>query len=131
MTATLLGRALVAAMMMLGATVTSAAAETDRAPSSFVTLSVRDDHNGAIRTTTLACHPTGGTHPQATGACASLTAARGEFGSLQPQTSQCPLIFKPVTVGANGTWRDEPLRYTKTFSNSCSATAQTEGVFDF
>lgn len=93
----------------------------------------RDRVTPSFRAAVLSCGPTGGTHPNAEGACASLKRADGNFGSLRSEnaTSMCPLIYQPVTVTAKGTWHNKPVEFTKTYSNDCTLKAQTGEVFDF
>lgn len=131
MNRTPLTRAVFAATVLTGSVLTSTPAQAEMArPNNFVTLSVQDGA-GNLRTTTLGCHPTRGMHPRAEQACETLTAAKGEFDALEPQTAQCPMIYRPVNVAARGIWRNESLDYTASFSNDCVARAQTGGVFDF
>ncbi|GAA3728628.1 SSI family serine proteinase inhibitor [Salinactinospora qingdaonensis] len=80
----------------------------------------------------LTCLPTGGTHPTADEACASLTAVWGRFKSLPAEQGVfCPMHYAPVTAEAHGTWAGNPVDYEETFSNACVAGVQTDGVFDF
>lgn len=131
MTMKFLGRILLAFAVLAGITVPAAAANAEPMPASFVHLTVRDDHSGGFHTTSLTCQPSGGHHPKADQACESLFEARGKFDSLRSQKAQCPLIYKPVTVSAHGSWQQTPIHFTKTFSNACVAKSQTEAIFDF
>ncbi|WP_026449233.1 SSI family serine proteinase inhibitor [Actinopolyspora mortivallis] len=79
----------------------------------------------------LRCDPAGGTHPRATVACEQLAAVHGEFESLRAGKAKpmCPLVYRPVTVTATGTWKNSPVRYSQTYSNACEMRAYTGKVF--
>jgi Subtilisin inhibitor-like len=98
---------------------------------SALTLSVRVSGE-KTRTRTLRCDPPGGTHPRATGACADLTAAKGDPGAIKPkQDVMCTMIYRPATATAKGTWRGRVVKFTHTYSNSCVLGTQTGAVFQF
>ncbi|GAB3277244.1 SSI family serine proteinase inhibitor [Parasphingorhabdus pacifica] len=127
-------RIALAATTMLGAALVPVAVNAEPAgpPASFVSLAVHDNGRGnPLRTATLACEPTGGTHPHATNACGSLEAAGGDPNGLRHEHTMCTLDYQPVTLTAHGNWQGEPLHFEKTYSNICTAKAQTEQVFDF
>ncbi|CAL9416404.1 subtilase-type protease inhibitor [Streptomyces sp. enrichment culture] len=81
---------------------------------------------------TLECQPPGGTHPDAVGACAKLSAAAGDFDKLVPTGAMgCQGLHDPVTVSARGTWLGGEVAWSKTFGNSCEAITATNFVFRF
>ncbi|WP_243727410.1 SSI family serine proteinase inhibitor [Actinocrispum wychmicini] len=80
---------------------------------------------------TLACEPTGGTHPTRDDACAVLAKAGGDFNRIEPLHRMCTLNYAPVRASAHGTWRGRPVDWTAMFPNDCAAGSQTDLVFDF
>ncbi|KAK9768158.1 hypothetical protein K7432_001405 [Basidiobolus ranarum] len=80
---------------------------------------------------TLNCHPTGGSHPHAKQACSALDKAEGDFEKLHNSGGICNFIFDPVTVTAKGRGFGKKVNFKKTFSNSCVADGETDGVFKF
>lgn len=86
---------------------------------------------GRVSAASLTCDPTGGTHPKAAEACATLTAAHGDISRIKPRLQRCTMIYAPVDVAAFGTWHGEPVTFHATFPNRCSADAQTASVFGF
>lgn len=111
------------------------ASTTQAAPASVLNLSVAADarSNRQPRSVVLSCEPAGGTHPKAEQACAELDRANGRFGSLRSgnENAMCPLVYRPVTVTATGTWRGKPVEHKQTYSNACTLRAYTGAVFDF
>lgn len=84
------------------------------------------------RQVTLECEPTGGTHPTAADACAALLAVGGQFDKLQPNGNPaCPPVWMPTTVTVTGTWRLQPVYFTKTYSSDCDAGVRSAFVFRF
>ncbi|MFE5208739.1 SSI family serine proteinase inhibitor [Streptomyces sp. NPDC056600] len=84
------------------------------------------------RQVTLQCEPTGGTHPTAADACAQLLAVDGQFDKLQPVGSAaCPPVWMPTTVTVTGTWRLQPVYWTKTYGSDCDAGFRSGYVFRF
>ncbi|NHD18663.1 MULTISPECIES: SSI family serine proteinase inhibitor [unclassified Actinopolyspora] len=85
------------------------------------------------RTALLHCDPAGGTHPEAAAACEQLDAVQGRLGSLRAgkEKPMCPLVYRPVTVKATGTWKNSPVQYSQKYSNSCEMKAYTGAVFNF
>ncbi|WP_269855431.1 SSI family serine proteinase inhibitor [Streptomyces sp. RPT161] len=79
----------------------------------------------------LLCGPAGGTHPSPQAACTALEDARGHFRRLRRATRLCPMVVDPVTVRAHGHWWGRPVRFRRTYVNSCVAARQTGGVFAF
>lgn len=130
----LIARTVLAATTMFGAALVPAAVNAEPAgpPASYVSLAIHDNgRGGETRTTTLYCDPTGGTHPHASEACASLEAAGGDPAALRQAHTMCTLDYQPVTLTAHGNWKNRPVHFEKTYSNSCTAKAETEQVFDF
>lgn len=110
----------------------AAGAESAAPPDSFLTLAVHENGREASpRTATLACYPTGGTHPHADEACKSLASVGGDINALPREQKMCTMEYQPVTLTAHGTWRGKPTRFEKSYSNRCVAAAQTEKVFAF
>ncbi|WP_448316663.1 SSI family serine proteinase inhibitor [Streptomyces sp. CO7] len=84
------------------------------------------------RQVTLQCEPSGGTHPAAADACAKLLAVGGQFDKLQPVGNlACPPVWMPTTVTVTGTWRLQPVYWTKTYSSDCDAGVRSDYVFRF
>ncbi|MBB4932113.1 hypothetical protein F4561_002933 [Lipingzhangella halophila] len=114
------------------ATGAPSALASDAPNSARVHLSVTGNGEGAEPSATyLVCFPSGGTHPRAEEACATLDEAGGKFADLPAREGVCTLVYRPVTATAKGHWRGEPVNYEQTFGNSCLAADQTNGVFDF
>lgn len=88
-------------------------------------------YGAVVRTASLTCHPTGGTHPHAAGACAALDRAGGEPGLLSGQSGICPMIYSPVTAVAYGHWGMRPVRFEKTYTNGCYLQHALTPVYDF
>lgn len=84
-----------------------------------------------LRRATLTCSPPGGTHKQASSACAALTKARGDFAALRVSNGACTMQYQPVTVTAAGNWRDKKVSYQRTFGNACVLAVETGPVFRF
>ncbi|MEU9577167.1 SSI family serine proteinase inhibitor [Streptomyces chilikensis] len=80
---------------------------------------------------TLECEPTGGTHPTAEDACGRLVAVDGQFDKLPLLGPACPPVWAPVTVTVTGTWRLQPVSFTKTYSSDCDAGVRSTHVFRF
>jgi hypothetical protein len=122
------GLAVLVAVAGVGVASPAASAVPSR---SSLTLSVRVSGEKA-RTTTLRCEPPGGSHPNATSACADLTVAKGDPGSIRPkQGIMCTMIYRPATAIATGTWRGRVVKFTHTYSNSCLLGVKTGAVFQF
>ncbi|QGK71230.1 protease inhibitor [Allosaccharopolyspora coralli] len=130
-----IGGTVLAAAAVVGAALipaTAHAGPAEPAELSVMHLSVTNQAKiTESRSTLLTCGPAGGTHANAAQACAALDEAAGNFQDLQAQSTQCPLIYEPVTVTAKGTWKNAPVEFTHEFANSCVLAAQTEGVYDF
>ncbi|NYH79487.1 hypothetical protein FHR84_002825 [Actinopolyspora biskrensis] len=85
------------------------------------------------KTALLHCDPAGGTHPEAAAACEQLDAVQGRLGSLRAgkEKPMCPLVYRPVTVTATGTWKNSPVQHSQRYSNACEMKAYTGAVFNF
>lgn len=56
-------------------------------------VTVRDSAGAAPKTWTLTCDPPGGSHPQASAACAQLAAATSDPFAQTPKGMACSMIF--------------------------------------
>jgi len=126
MTLTRLGGVLAAVALSFVAT-GSASASTD----SFLALTIASPE-GPATTVELTCDPAGGSHPDATTACAELLAVAGNFDELAgEQTTACTMEYRPVIVNADGRWHGRPVYWGHRFSNACTMTSATGTVFRF
>ncbi|MDR7301195.1 SSI family serine proteinase inhibitor [Haloactinomyces albus] len=141
----LFGRTLIATTAIAAATLASTGASAAPLPSASSEPSVQ--HSASVlhltvdrgtgsdpyRAVVLTCGPAGGTHPKAASACENLDRAGGKFSGLRAgrDNAMCPLVYRPVTVTATGTWEGTPVKHEKTYSNACVLTAHTGPVFDF
>ncbi|MER5864940.1 SSI family serine proteinase inhibitor [Kitasatospora sp. NPDC002040] len=84
----------------------------------------------AARTTLDCTTRPGGSHPVPAKACAALAEADGDLDRLTglPGTA-CSALYDPVTATAEGTWRGIPVKWARTFGNSCALRAATAPVF--
>ena len=97
-----------------------------------LTIHEGEDVSGAILSQViLTCCPLGGTHPHLADAYSAITAVDGKFENLPIIPGICPEIFAPVTVEATGVWDEQPVAYSRTFTNHCRANRGTNNVFDF
>ncbi|HJX22020.1 MAG TPA: SSI family serine proteinase inhibitor, partial [Steroidobacteraceae bacterium] len=64
-------------------------------------------------------------------ACEALRSVDGEFGRITSRPQICTMIYQPVDVTANGTWRGKPVKFAATYASRCSADADSRGIFDF
>lgn len=80
-----------------------------------------DAGDGATPVTwTLTCDPAGGTHPDATAACAALEAAAEEALAPVPDDAICTQIWGgPQTATLTGVWRGEPVEASFNRLNGC------------
>ena len=83
---------------------------------------------GSAATKTLRCDPDGGTLRSAARACAQLAGADGHVSRIPPENGPCTMEHAPVRVRADGRWRGEPRRFSRTYSNRCVAVRETGGV---
>ncbi|MEU4161938.1 SSI family serine proteinase inhibitor [Actinoplanes sp. NPDC026670] len=79
----------------------------------------------------LTCAPTGGAHPKAAEACATLRGAGGDPANLKGGDSLCIMLYQPVTASVKGTWRGKTVKWRQTFGNSCEMTRATGVLFAF
>jgi hypothetical protein len=99
------------------------------ATSLTLTVAVLD---GDAETVQLACEPAGGSHPNASRACANIVAAQGDFDELADDgTTACTMEYQPVVAIAEGTWRGEPVSWQREFGNGCTLRTATGTVFLF
>ncbi|WP_369208798.1 SSI family serine proteinase inhibitor, partial [Streptomyces sp. PU-14G] len=79
---------------------------------------------------TLNCFPSSGsTHPRPAQACETLSRVRGDVAAVRPHNRPCPMVSRPVTAVAEGTWRGVPRGFAHTYPNRCAAEAGSAGVF--
>ncbi|MFC4589304.1 subtilase-type protease inhibitor [Sphaerisporangium corydalis] len=73
------------------------------------------------RVVLLRCSPVvGGTHPQASAACAVLRQVGGDLSRLRgPAGRACTFDYRPVTVSATGRWEGRPISFVSTYGNPC------------
>lgn len=101
-------------------------------PDTSLTLTVAAP-DGDAESVELTCAPAGGSHPNATSACAEILAAQGDFDGLpgDPEQTACTMVYQPVTAVAEGTWRGEPVSWAHEFGNACTLRSATGTVFLF
>lgn len=140
----LLGRTLLATTALVGATLAPVSASAETLPTatgepaaeravSIMHLTVdRGTGSDPYRSALLTCQPAGGTHPEPAMACESLAEAGGNFEALRTgnENALCPLVYRPVTVTATGTWKNTSIKYEQTYPNACVLAAYTGPVFD-
>ncbi|NYI93912.1 hypothetical protein HNR12_000189 [Streptomonospora nanhaiensis] len=117
---------------LAAATLASTPAQAAAEPRSRLELTVENGDASTRTSTTLDCHPAGGTHPEAARACAALETAGGDFdrlGTARQQQVVCTLQYDPVRLSATGTWKGRPVEWQKEFGNACEAQGATDGVF--
>ena len=88
-----------------------------------LTVTVRDAGSGADGTYELSCHPAGGDHPDAGGACAALDRGtrwgKDTFAPV-PQDSFCTMQYGgPATAHVTGTWAGRPVDARYDRSDGC------------
>ncbi|WP_326596685.1 SSI family serine proteinase inhibitor [Streptomyces brevispora] len=120
------------ALLTLGAAVPAGAAPPP-APDRGVLLTVSGSENTWIRGVVLHCPPgPDDRHPDATGACAAIDEADGDFGALPGDPHPCTYEYDPVTVTAEGVRTGEVIAHWRhTFPNACLMDASTGPVFRF
>ena len=132
-TATAVRRAARAGLTVAAVLLLAAAAPAPTGPSTgdhlFLMVTKGDGRSGDTRGTLLLCDPPQG-HGRAAEACAQLTAADGDIGSLPAAADvYCTMLYAPVTAQASGEWNGRPVEYRQTFSNGCVMAARTGAVF--
>lgn len=85
----------------------------------------------AAKTVVLRCKPPRGAHPHAAQACRDLTRAGGDLDALPDSGGICTAIYAPVTATAAGRWGTRPVKWSKTFANTCRMKHSTARVFTF
>ncbi|WP_151775348.1 SSI family serine proteinase inhibitor [Streptomyces abyssomicinicus] len=115
------------------ASVPSGASAGAASPTNLVITKTGTSWSGpAVEQVTLLCEPTGGSHPTAEDACTKLAAVGGQFDKLPHATGiACPPVWMPVTVTVTGTWRLQPVDFTRTYSSDCVASTASNYVFRF
>lgn len=98
------------------------------APGARLTVTVKPA-SGPVWSARLTCDPTGGDHPYAADACATLAQARGNPRRIQPRDGMCTMEYAPATAGLNGRWHGRQVRYRETFGNACVLALATGAVF--
>lgn len=88
-----------------------------------LTVTVRDAGSGADGTFEVDCHPSRGTHPDASGACAALERntrwGKDTFAPV-PEGSVCTMLYGgPATAHVTGTWAGRPVDARFDRSNGC------------
>ncbi|MZD07874.1 protease inhibitor protein [Streptomyces sp. SID5785] len=103
------------------------------APSDLVLAVGRGDDAASAtveRAATLTCAPRpGGTHPDASRACAELASVGGRFGELARPVSDgfCTKEWAPVTLSAAGVWEGRRVTWSATYANGCTLRAALSG----
>ncbi|MFE9428204.1 SSI family serine proteinase inhibitor [Kitasatospora sp. NPDC006697] len=97
---------------------------------SELTLTLTAADGSPLGRTVLLCHPSGGGHPQAAGACAALDRADGDPDRLAGSPGMlCYQLYAPVTAAATGRWLDREVRWSKRFGNVCELHSKTDPAF--
>ncbi|AXK36805.1 hypothetical protein DVA86_33935 [Streptomyces armeniacus] len=89
-----------------------------------LSVSVTDSADRAMDGSfTLACHPSGGDHPEAREACAAIDKAARKGTDVfapVPKDAQCTMVYGgPVTARVTGTWRGKPVDARFSRANGC------------
>lgn len=88
--------------------------------------------SGTTISSTVACEPVSGTHPNAAAVCDALSKVDGDFTKIpRSKGMACSDDFKPVTVTAQGDWHGKAVNFTHTYSNRCYANIAMGKIFDF
>ncbi len=99
-------------------------------PSSTIVLTTSSEAEG-VRSVSLHCEPSGGTHPLARAACDDLLRSGGDVQAVQDSDSLCTFDYRPVHVTATGSWRGEPRSFDHVYPNACAMRVDTGAVFQF
>lgn len=98
-------------------------ARDDDRTGDHLTVTVRNAGDGRDGTFELYCHPGGGTHPDAGGACAALDrGARWGTDAFAPvpERSMCTMQYGgPATAHVTGTWAGRPVDARYDRSDGC------------
>lgn len=84
---------------------------------------------GPLRAATLTCDPAGGTHRAAAAACTVLTTAGGDPAAIEPADVMCTMEYAPVKVKMVGRYQRKPVRFKRSYSNSCRLGAEGGALF--
>jgi hypothetical protein len=79
----------------------------------------------------LTCNPTGGAHPEAGQACATLRAAGADPAKIKPARVMCMMVYAPVTAQISGVWRGARVKWSHKYGNTCEMTRATGVLFEF
>ena len=115
--------ALSAAMPATAHAATATTADDLLAPTDRLTVTVTNSGGDGDGTYVLNCHPTGGTHPDAAGACERLEEVTvygtDPFAPVAPD-SMCTMQYGgPATAHITGTWQGRPVDATYNRGNGC------------
>jgi hypothetical protein len=129
----LLSSALVAAAALASAGSIPAHADARQVASTLIfTIASGENPSPLGKKTVLSCEPADGMHPHAQEACQELVMVDGDFDALSVDPKRvCPLVYDPVTVTAEGSWRGRIVQFTKTYGNNCQLEGTTGHVFQF
>lgn len=93
------------------------------APSDRLTITVTDSDGAGDGTYVLKCHPTGGSHPDASRACHRLqevTVWGTDPFAPVPKGAMCTMQYGgPATAHVTGTWQGRPVDARYDRSNGC------------
>ena len=98
---------------------TAGSAGSAKPAASSLVISVTGDQGSAPHRWTLTCDPTGGSHPDAQGACAALAGVKHPFAPVAAGI-MCPMMAGgPQTATITGTWHGQKVwaRYSR--ANGC------------
>ncbi|MFI0982602.1 SSI family serine proteinase inhibitor [Streptomyces sp. NPDC021093] len=123
--------AALALLPFLAGSATAAAASPKPEGKLTITVHEGEDSRGAvIGSADLNCYPTSGSHPRPHLTCRKVAAVEGDLRNLTPVERPCPMIYRPVTVVAHGTWKGTPTGFARTYPNQCVANAESDNVFN-
>jgi hypothetical protein len=114
---------------LLACTATPAAASY--APRGRLTLTYAAEAGNATAAVKLVCNPAGGSHPEASQACATLKTTGADPAKIKPTMTMCMMLYAPVTAEITGTWRGAPVKWTHKYGNGCEMTRATGVLFKF
>ena len=120
-------RILQAAVLATGAVAATIAAAPAQAASALsvngVVVVVSPNVGGPgfdVRSATLTCAPTGGTHVNRKDACGEISIAGGDLDKVNHGSDKmCIEIYRPIHVTFAGVINGQAVSYTHDFSNSC------------
>jgi hypothetical protein len=106
----------------------AALSTADETAGQYVLTVLPVNNSGVTTEKTLRCGPDGGTHTEASLACAQLREVDGAVDAITTTPGPCTREYKPVRVNAHGVWNGEPRHFSKTYGNRCEALRATGGV---